>query len=326
MLVKSAQSRENNRPSLPDVERQCALHVIQQQPDVEAAPRLFTGYCQCSFLALMTNSGDEARVDRPPDFPKNDGRFIMKLLRLAAAVSAAAALALSGAAASTAAPTPESTSASSTPIPRIIGGNAADISKVPFAALQLVNGQANCSGSQISATWVLTAKHCIANQSVSKMSIQLGSATIGSGTVIKAKRALGWADGDVALIELASPYKNTYSALGASNPAKGAKGDIYGWGAIDTTPTYPDYLKTAKVTVVGTNNSNWPGPAIVEKGDNGQALWGDSGGPLIVNGKQVGVCSGPLNGDPGTISGTVMYASTVAAASWIKSTSGVSAS
>lgn len=216
--------------------------------------------------------------------------------------------------------------ASSTPSPRIVGGNAADISQAPFAALQLVNGQANCSGSQISATWVLTAKHCIEKQSVSSMSVQLGAAKIGQGTTIKAKRALGWSGGDVALIELVSPYQNTYSKLGASTPAANTPGDIFGWGAINTAPTYPDYLKTAKVTVVGTNNSNWPGPSIVEKGDNGQALWGDSGGPLIVNGKQVGVCSGPLQGSPGTISGTVMYASTVAAASWIKSTSGVSAS
>lgn len=250
----------------------------------------------------------------------------MKLVRLAAALGAAAALTLSGAAVSTAAPAPEATPASSTPSPRIVGGNAADISQAPFAALQLVNGQANCSGSQISATWVLTAKHCIENKSVSSMSVQLGAAKIGQGTTIKAKRALGWSGGDVALIELVSPYQNTYSKLGASTPAANTPGDIFGWGAINTAPTYPDYLKTAKVTVVGTNNSNWPGPSIVEKGDNGQALWGDSGGPLIVNGKQVGVCSGPLQGSPGTISGTVMYASTVAAASWIKSTSGVSAS
>ncbi|MDN5669062.1 MAG: trypsin-like serine protease [Renibacterium salmoninarum] len=250
----------------------------------------------------------------------------MKLVRLAAALGAAAALTLSGAAVSTAAPAPEATPAASTPSPRIIGGNAADISQAPFAALQLVNGQANCSGSQISATWVLTAKHCIEKQSVSSMSVQLGAAKIGQGTTIKAKRALGWSGGDVALIELVSPYQNTYSKLGASTPAANTPGDIFGWGAINTAPTYPDYLKTAKVTVVGTNNSNWPGPSIVEKGDNGQALWGDSGGPLIVNGKQVGVCSGPLQGSPGTISGTVMYASTVAAASWIKSTSGVSAS
>lgn len=83
----------------------------------------------------------------------------MKLVRLAAALGAAAALTLSGAAVSTAAPAPEATPASSTPSPRIVGGNAADISQAPFAALQLVNGQANCSGSQISATWVLTAKH-----------------------------------------------------------------------------------------------------------------------------------------------------------------------
>lgn len=251
---------------------------------------------------------------------------MMKLVRLAAALSAVAVLTLSGAAASSATPAPEPNPVSSTPSPRIIGGSAANISQVPFAALQLVNGKTNCSASQISATWVLTAKHCIENNSASQMSIQLGAAKVGQGTVIKAKRALGWSGGDVALIELVSPYQNTYAKLAASTPAIGAKGDIYGWGAINTTPTYPSYLKTAKVTVVGTNNSTWAGPSIVEKGDNGQALWGDSGGPLIVNGKVVGVCSGPLEGAPGTISGTVMYASTVAAASWIKSTSGVSAS
>lgn len=239
----------------------------------------------------------------------------MKLVRLAAAVSAAAALTLSGAAVSTAAPAPEFKSASVMPSPRIVGGNKADISAVPFAALQLVGGQANCSGSQISATWVLLAKHCIEDHTADEVSVQLGSATIGQGTEIQAKQILGWSGGDVALIELATPYQNTYSKLAASNPAAGAKADIYGWGAIDTAPTYPDYLKTAKVSIVGTDSSHWPGPSIVEKGTDGQALWGDSGGPLIVNGKQVGVCSGPLKGNPGTVSGTVMYASVIAAGS-----------
>lgn len=248
----------------------------------------------------------------------------MKLVRLAAAVAAAAALTLSGAAVSTAAPAPELKAGSVSP--RIVGGNKADISAVPFAALQLVNGQVNCSGSQISSTWVILAKHCIEDHTADEVSVQLGSATVGQGTVVQAKQILGWSGGDVALIELDTAYQNTYSKLAASNPAVGAKGDIYGWGAIDTAPTYPDYLKTAKVSIVGTDSSHWPGPAIVEKGTDGQALWGDSGGPLIVNGKQVGVCSGPLKGSPGTISGTVMYASVIAAGSWITSTSGVSGS
>lgn len=251
----------------------------------------------------------------------------MKLVRIAAVTTAAAAIALSGAAISTAAPAPETRAASAIqPSPEIVGGNKATIADAPFAALQLVNGGANCSGSQIAATWVLTAKHCIEGTSASAMSVQLGATQIGSGTTIKVKKAIGWTGGDVALLELVSPYQNTYASLAASNPAAGAAAKIFGWGAINTNPDYPDYLKKASVSIVGTNSSNWPGPAIVEKGVDGQALWGDSGGPLIVNGKVVGVCSGPLQGAPGTITGTVMYASVIAAGSWIKTNSGVSGS
>lgn len=158
------------------------------------------------------------------------------------------------------------------------------------------------------------------------MSVRLGSASTNSGgTVVDVKQALGWSDGDVALLELESPYQNTYVGLAASNLAVGARGDIYGWGAVDAKPTYKNKLKTAEVKIDSLSDTRY-GPSVVERGVDGQALWGDSGGPLIVDGKVVGVCSGPIEGKPGTITGTVAYSSVIAAGSWIESTSGGSGS
>lgn len=251
----------------------------------------------------------------------------MKFTKLIATLGTVAVLSLTGAtvasASTTVAPAP-AVKAASGMSPRIIAGSTADFSKVPFATQQYVNGRFNCSASIIAPTWVLLAKHCVEGKSASQMSLRVGSASLGGGTSIAAKSVSSWSQGDVALIELKTAYQGSYAPLGASNPSAGNPGDIYGWGAQGSGTSSPSKLKTASVTINGLDSSHWPGPAISQKGNSGQAYYGDSGGPLIVNGKVVGVCSGPVNdSDIGDPQGNVLYASVPASASWIKSVSGV---
>ncbi|WP_394939298.1 S1 family peptidase [Psychromicrobium sp. YIM B11713] len=250
----------------------------------------------------------------------------MKLIRLAAALSAAAALSLSGLATASATPVAPLAKAAVRPAPEIIAGSVADFSTVPYAAQQYVNGSFNCSASIISATWVLLAKHCVENVSASSITFKLGSATRGQGTTIGVKRVAQWSSGDVALAELKSAFQGSYATLGAGNPSVGASGNIYGWGRETVSGPAASQLKTAVVQVTGLDSSHWPGPAIAHKGIDGQALYGDSGGPLVIGGKVVGVCSGPVSSsDIGDAHGNVLYASVPASASWIQSVSGVSA-
>ncbi|WP_018133641.1 trypsin-like serine protease [Acaricomes phytoseiuli] len=110
----------------------------------------------------------------------------VKLTRLFAAVGAAAALSLAGSVTALATP------ATDTPSPEIVGGTTADFRQAPFAAQQFVNGSFNCSASIISATWVLTAKHCVEGNPASSMTFKLGSTNVGQGATIGVRRTVSW--------------------------------------------------------------------------------------------------------------------------------------
>lgn len=250
----------------------------------------------------------------------------MKLVRMVAAIGTATVLSLTGMSAATAATTHEAPSLAKSTLstPRIIDGSVADFSKVSFAAQHYINGSFNCSASAISSTWVILAKHCVANKSASSMTFKLGNANLGQGTTYKVKRVVQYSGADIALAELTTAYSGAVATLGGTNPAAGTAGDIYGWGRESVNSPAAPKLKTAKVQVTGLDTSHWPGPSIAHKGVDGQALYGDSGGPLIIGGKLVGVCSGPVNdSDVGDPKGNVLYASIPSAAKWVTDTSGV---
>lgn len=251
----------------------------------------------------------------------------MKLLQLTATIGTAAVLSLTGLSAATASAVHDSAplAQSSSATPRIIAGSIADFSKVPFTAQYNINGSFGCTASAISPTWVILAKHCVANRSTSSMSFKLGSANLGQGTTYRVKRVAQLSSGDIALAELSTSYNGPVATLGGTNPTAGTAGDIYGWGRETVDGPASSKLKTAKVQVNGVVNDPSRGPSISQKGVDGQALYGDSGGPLIINGKVVGVCSGPATqGDIGKADGNVLYASIPSAATWISQTSGVS--
>jgi hypothetical protein len=81
-------------------------------------------------------------------------------------------------------------------------------------------------------------------------------------------------------------------------------------------------LKTANVRVTGRSVDNDGGRAIASQGVNGAAWHGDSGGPEVYNGAEVGVASTAGNSGSNT-HGTQNYGSIAASRSWIRSTTGV---
>src|SRR5439155_18270904 len=126
----------------------------------------------------------------------------------------------------------------------------------------------------------------------------------------------------IALLHLATPVNTTYMTLAASDPATGDTNQIYGWGRTEGTSPPSSTLKTAKVKITGTSKDAFDGEAIASEGVDGASWHGDSGGPQLADGKQVGVCSTGENSgsDP---HGTQNYAIVSASRSWIKETSGV---
>ncbi len=223
-------------------------------------------------------------------------------------VVASLATALTGAlavpAAATAAPTDPTTN--------IIGGST--VSSAPWAAAVFSNGRFTCSGTIISADYVLTARHCISGT----MSVRVGSVNRTSGGVTRTVATTSTRY-DLALMRLSSSVSTSYMPLSSAYPPINSTNSIYGWGqtcysgcGASTT------LKTATVRVTSTNQTDaYGGRAIGSTEISGNAWRGDSGGPQVYNGAQVGVAS--------TADGTARqyYGSVAYNRAWITQISGV---
>ena len=195
---------------------------------------------------------------------------------------------------------------------KIIGGST--VSSAPWAATILSDGGFTCSGTIISADYVLTAKHCI----VGTMSVRVGSVNRTSGGVTRTVSSTT-TQNDLALMRLSSSISTTYMPLSSAYPPVGSTNSLYGWGqtcysgcGASTT------LKTATVQVTSTNQTDaYGGRAIGSTRINGNAWRGDSGGPQVYNGAQVGVAS-TADGQSRQYYGSVAYNR-----AWIQSIAGV---
>jgi secreted trypsin-like serine protease len=194
----------------------------------------------------------------------------------------------------------------------IIGGST--VASAPWAAAVFTNGSFTCSGTIISANYVLTAKHCISGT----MSVRIGSVNRTSGGVTRTVTSTVTRN-DLALMRLSSAVSTTYMPLSSSYPPVGSTNSLYGWGqtcysgcGASTT------LKTATVQVTSTNGTDAAGGrAIASSAISGNAWRGDSGGPEVYNGAQVGVAS-TADGQSRQYYGSVAYNR-----AWITSTAGV---
>ncbi|MFC3449128.1 S1 family peptidase [Amycolatopsis speibonae] len=242
-----------------------------------------------------------------------------RLRTLGAATLAAAALTMTAGVASAGTPTGVQ--------PNIVGGGTAPT--VSWGAQVYVNTPGrqwdgfNCSGSVIAQRWVLTAKHCLDSDGTG-MRVRVGSNQLQGGRVIAVDRKVSSPAGsDISLLHLASDAGVTPIGLASSNPSSGSTNQLYGWGR--ETPTGPpaSALKVANVRVSGSSSDAYGGPAIQSVGINGSAWKGDSGGPQVSNGVQVGVASTVQNQSGSNTRGTNNYGSVASARSWIRTTAGV---
>lgn len=170
--------------------------------------------------------------------------------------------------------------------PDIIGGSTVPDGGAPWGAQVSAGGF--CSGSVIGPLWVLTAAHCGGGGTV-----RVGSQRLGQGRTIRVVQT--FTNGDVAVKKLASPANiSRYMPYAATPPPVGATVQIYGWGGIAGRPGAPlaQSIKVANLRVVG-NGGTIDGAPI-----DGQAYFGDSGGPMVYNGQETGTCTGPVSSGP----------------------------
>ncbi|MEV3987633.1 trypsin-like serine protease [Streptomyces sp. NPDC049837] len=200
----------------------------------------------------------------------------------------------------------------------IIGGGYAN--NAPWAARLFSNGRQTCSASIIAPTWILTAKHCVGGGGLSFRIGSLDQTT--GGTVANGVSVHNHASSDMSLVRLDRSVPGTYARLGQPGSVSvNQTVQVYGWGATSQCGSEINcqsrYLKVADVIVTGGCRDAYNGSAICARRGNGITAGGDSGGPMMANGIQVGVAS---TSDRQT---TTAYTNVTAYRSWIQSVAGV---
>ncbi|MFG3254845.1 S1 family peptidase [Streptomyces sp. NPDC048172] len=200
----------------------------------------------------------------------------------------------------------------------IIGGGYAQSG--PWAARLFSAGRQTCSATIIAPTWILTAKHCVSG---GQLSFRIGSLDQTSGgTTANGTQVQSHPTADLSLVRLDRSVSGTYATLGQPGSVQvGQSVQVYGWGA--TSQCSPEIncqsrlLKYANVTVTGGCSDAYGGNAICARRGDGITAGGDSGGPMMANGAQVGVAS---TSDRQT---TTAYTNVTRYRSWIQSIAGV---
>ncbi|QIB48095.1 S1 family peptidase [Streptomyces aureoverticillatus] len=245
----------------------------------------------------------------------------MRISRLVPAL-AATAIAVLGLAPTASAQTAPSANApavaTGTSAQPIIGGGYA--SNAPWAARLFSNGRQTCSATIIAPTWILTAKHCVSGGGLSFRIGSLDQTT--GGTTANAVSVHNNASSDLSLVKLDRSVSATYARLGQPGSVTvGQTVQVYGWGATSQCGSEINcqsrLLKVADVVVTGGCRDAYQGQAICARRGNGITAGGDSGGPMMANGIQVGVAS---TSDRQT---TTAYTNLTAYRSWIQSVAGV---
>ncbi|XP_034116861.1 chymotrypsin-2 [Drosophila nasuta] len=207
------------------------------------------------------------------------------------------------------------------PMGRVVNGTDANVNDYPFViSLRGSTGSHSCGGSIVSNQFVMTAAHCVAGRTASSLSVQYGVTNIAAKgpNVVAVKRIIqhelyspsdNYAN-DIALIQVAEPFEFDYKTvapvqlptLNFATPQveEGAAGELIGWGLNATGGTIQTTLQRVGLKIYsdaectsrhnGATDGRYHICGGVDEGGKGQCS-GDSGGPLIYNGQQVGIVS-----------------------------------
>lgn len=236
---------------------------------------------------------------------------------------------------------------------KITGGTDANISEFPWQAY-FKAGNYRCGGSIITNEWILTAAHCVKNDTgtigVSNMSVILGTSNpynplegkeyAISEVIIHEKYNNETLENDIALLKLKYPVdlKNARAiklvssynvSEGATNP--GVMAWVTGWGLTNTSPaSLPYSLQKVQVPIVSNLTAslvyrNIPSTVIMAGyiSGNKDACRGDSGGPLMVKVSDEYKLAGVVSWGSSTCSSFGAYTRVSNFGTWIRSKTGI---
>ncbi|MEW2120803.1 serine protease [Streptomyces sp. NPDC005474] len=230
---------------------------------------------------------------------------------LTRAKKAAAILVATAAAASTALIAAPSAVAAPQPI---VGGTTTTAATYPFV-MQITDASQNqfCGGTLVSATKVVTAAHCVVDETASRVRV-VGGRTFRNGTNGTVSRVSkiwihpSYTDAekgnDVAVLTLSTSMPYTTLPFVTSSQtsvyAAGSTARIVGWGTTSSGGNSSNQLRTATVpTVSNSTCSNAYGSRYIASdmvcagftSGGVDTCQGDSGGPLILSGVLAGIVS-----------------------------------
>ncbi|XP_070502514.1 chymotrypsin-1-like isoform X2 [Chironomus tepperi] len=200
-------------------------------------------------------------------------------------------------------------------VPFVVNGTDATIEEFPFLASLQYNRTHFCGSTIINEWWILTAAHC-----VFKLQIELFRVLVESTYLDNSNPNLVQVDywlihdgydasdyyiHDVAVVKLKEPlniklfdWKVKFATKSAYYPT-GTPAVLAGWGTNGTVGSRQNTLQKVNLQVYTARDCDALHAGIVrstnicggvEGGWQGQCI-GDSGGPLLVNGVQVGIVS-----------------------------------
>ncbi|KAK9730691.1 Trypsin [Popillia japonica] len=194
---------------------------------------------------------------------------------------------------------------------RIVGGHQASEGQFPYqVSLQTRDKSHFCGGSILASKWILTAAHCL-NKEPSDYLIKAGT-SVWSGSsggtyhrIARFRNHESWdpilIKNDIALIELEDEieFSNLAQPIELETKVVGeVDAVVSGWGQ-DEKGKRPDnlkYLNTSTLTneqcLAAWSKKYSPHAEICAFTAEGHdACSSDSGGPLVANGKQIGIVS-----------------------------------
>jgi secreted trypsin-like serine protease len=215
------------------------------------------------------------------------------------------------------------------PQARILGGTSANTEQAPWAvALTDTYGNLFCGGTLISAGEVVTAAHCAVNQftgaerAPDEFRVVAGRTDLRSteGTIGAVEEVWVHPDyrdftsgDDLAVLKLAQPMpQRPLPMVGPGDTEAYRPGDtarVYGWGSTSENSPASETLRSVDVPINSDQNckaaySNYDNRSMFCAGfrqGGKDACAGDSGGPIVSDGRLIGVVSyGTGCGRPGT--------------------------
>ncbi|XP_023246672.1 trypsin-1-like [Copidosoma floridanum] len=198
---------------------------------------------------------------------------------------------------------------------RIVNGTSAKLGELPFQASLQRGGRAYCGGSVINEYYVVTAAHCLARKQASSLTVIVGTINWQKpGYVHQVEKIIvhskftskGSFENDIGLVEVKTPFQFSFILQPVLLPtldeevATNSIAIVSGWGRLGgKVLKQPDNLQKAEIFIIEPESCQSVMTEIIHPTQlcandptarRGQCS-GDSGGPLSIDGKLVGIVS-----------------------------------